>query len=606
MNNNNHFNTNNWIGTTHLDFFKNSSNALSNYTSNTSNILENHILINSNINYLFTSNSSNSNIFFTSNTSNLIIEKYDELIKEEIQEISFPLPATLKHTYIYNKNNGGEIRFQNKSYITDTTGFPPGTPNYKVKVDIDGKLKLFWVYDPLVSLIYLGGWHEPISEIAGLVADSVNQGGLITGLEGQIVINKRFTDSELTLIWAYIEGVQAGIITPGQTTITPAENARDMLTWGTPEIPATPSTPLIPASPIQNANAISTFNQRIQQLSAAREVVRTSTIVRISDALYQYVVQNPLTSFVLGTGFTSAGIAYAILQGIEYNRYYTGVIEGVIDQNSNLSAGVRLSLHNINQSNIIASNLIDYCSNTYNFGISQGFTNSNIIATQYLNSINTNEIKMNNLNFSNIFVASNVLDTTSNTLSNLTFNSSNDNSNYTSNSSNINFNYASNLIFNSSNNLISNYANNIRLILPNTNFIFDGTNNIFKYDLDISKYVPFKLIQQSATLFIKTRIFRITTFLSTDFNLLQNTNLNNLTGNPICYPETLLIYMSNDKNISGIHTADDNICNGLIYGKQNANNYAGYWNIVPTNFNYLRFITGVGYDLNLIIEPLLF
>ena len=53
--------------------------------------------------------------------------------------------------------------------------------------------------------------------------------------------------------------------------------------------------------------------------------------------------------------------------------------------------------------------------------------------------------------------------------------------------------------------------------------------------------------------------------------------------------------MSNDKNISGIHTADDNICNGLIYGKQNPNIYAGYWNIVPTNFNYLRFITGIGF-----------
>ena len=152
----------------------------------------------------------------------------------------------------------------------------------------------------------------------------------------------------------------------------------------------------------------------------------------------------------------------------------------------------------------------------------------------------------------------------------------------------------------------SNYANNIRLKLPNTNFTYDSSAGIYVYDLNISLYVPFKLIQQSSTLFIKTRIFRITTFLSTDFNNLQNTNLNNLTGSPICFPETLLIYMSNDKNTSGIHTADDNICNGLIYGKQNPNIYSGYWNIIPTNFNYIRFITGVGFDMNVIIEPILF
>jgi hypothetical protein len=152
----------------------------------------------------------------------------------------------------------------------------------------------------------------------------------------------------------------------------------------------------------------------------------------------------------------------------------------------------------------------------------------------------------------------------------------------------------------------SNSANNIRLKLPNTNFTYDSSTGIYVYDLNISLYVPFKLIQQSSTLFIKTRIFRITTFLSTDFNNLQNTNLNNLTGSPICFPETLLIYMSNDRNISGIHTADDNYCNGLVYGKQNPNIYSGYWNIVPTNFNYIRFITGVGFDMNVIIEPILF
>ena len=153
---------------------------------------------------------------------------------------------------------------------------------------------------------------------------------------------------------------------------------------------------------------------------------------------------------------------------------------------------------------------------------------------------------------------------------------------------------------------MNNYTKTIIVNLPENKFVYDAPNSVYTYDLDISKYVPFKLIKQSSTLFIKTRIFRITSFLSTDFSKLQFTNLNNLLGSPICYPETLLIYMSNDKNIGGTHTADDNICNGLIYGKQNPDKFAGYWNIIETNFNYIRFITGVGFETTLIIEPILF
>jgi hypothetical protein len=549
MNNNNHFNTNNWIGTTHLDFFKNSSNALSNYTYNTSNILENDILINSNINYLYTSNSSNSNIIYTSNISNIILDRYDKLIKEEEEQILLPQPTTLKHTYIYNENEGGQIRFQNQAYITDVLGFPPGTPNYKVKIDIDGKLKLYWVYNPLISLIYFQGWHEPLSEIAGLTADSVNQGGLITALQGEVVIIKKYTDSELSLIWAYIEGIQEGIITPGQTTITPAENARDMLNWGSPEIPETETTPLIPASPIQNANALSTFQERIQGLQNVREIIRDSAIIRITDQVISYITQNPITSFFLGTGFTTLGIAYSILQGIEYNRYYNGVIENVIQNNSNLSAGVRLSLHNLNQSNIIASNLIDFCSNTYYLGINQGFINSNIITQQYINSINTNQItlnnksitsfslsnidnfvqtqygtyyditngtlainstptledffrvggqttiqgqlicegkiKENNLYLSNVYTSSNVLSNTSNTIFNNYSNLNLTTSNNLANYTSNNSNYFSNLNLTTSNNL-ANYTSNNSNYFSNLNLT--TSNNLFNYSSNLNFY----------------------------------------------------------------------------------------------------------------------
>jgi hypothetical protein len=582
MNNNNLYNVNSWIGTTHQDFFNNSSNNLYFYTSNSSNILSNQIIITSNIlenDILITSNILE--ISSSNKTSNL---KYNinRLINEEIEHISLPIPYNLKHTYIYNSNLAGEIRFWCKSTTDFPVFIPLGVPDYRVKIDVDGKLKVYYTFDPSINLTFGNGWVDVANSIVALNASDANIGVSLAGLGASIASNYAYFEQKIENLLFGLKGL--GIL-----------NDNDIK--GLLERFSKFKYETFPT----NASVASIF-QDIKQffrtgLNQYLERSVNNILIRIT--------QNPAASFFLGLGGLAFAGATGAIQNMQYLEIISTILNSNITSNSNISPQRRIDILSSNTDEYISTTM-DYCSNMYNFSLAQGFTNSNIITTQYLNSINTNEIKMNNLNFSNIFVASNVLDTTSNTLSNLTSNSSNNNFNFTSNSSNINFNYTSNLIFNSSNNLISNYANNIRLKLPNTNFMFDGTNNIFLYDLDISKYVPFKLIQQSATLFIKTRIFRITTFLSTDFNVLQNTNLNNLTGNAICYPETLLIYMSNDKNIYGIHTADDTICNGLIYGKQNPNIYAGYWNIVPTNFNYLRFITGVGFDTNVIIEPILF
>jgi hypothetical protein len=61
-----------------------------------------------------------------------------------------------------------------------------GTPDYKVKIDIDGKLKLYWVYDPVINATWFSGWNDPRSMIIGLIADSVNQGVLSGGLQAEI------------------------------------------------------------------------------------------------------------------------------------------------------------------------------------------------------------------------------------------------------------------------------------------------------------------------------------------------------------------------------------------------------------------------------------
>jgi hypothetical protein len=537
------------------DYIDYTSNNNYSYTSNSSNILDNKIII--------TSNYLNSNIIS-------IDDKYKVLIKEETEGI-------LKHTYITNSNIQGQIKF--------ITRFNSNDYRYKTRIRENGEIE---VYYPEFNILYptvFVGWYSVMNSIRDAYNYQVVAGELIGGVMFSIndIYQKYYGLVAST-------GASLSSITAGQLTKEAFANITIQASRAVNYNKYNNVQAILGITGLGAAAFVYSFLNGVRydnitnnllsnlsnlDLNVYSNITQTEKDTALSNLINDansniIETNNNLSNLVLFNGFTNSNtITQQYLNSININE---------------------LKLNQTNISNIfVASNVLS------NINLNQGFTNSNIITTQYLNSINTNEIKMNNLNFSNIFVASNVLDNTYNTLSNLT-----------SNSSNFNFNYASNLSFNSSNNLINNYSKNIRLILPNTNFIFDATNNIFKYDLDISKYVPFKLIQQSATLFIKTRIFRITTFLSTDFNLLQNTNLNNLTGNPICYPETLLIYMSNDKNISGIHTADDTICNGLIYGKQNPNIYAGYWNIVPTNFNYLRFITGIGFDMNLIIEPILF
>ncbi len=62
-----------------------------------------------------------------------------------------------------------------------------------------------------------------------------------------------------------------------------------------------------------------------------------------------------------------------------------------------------------------------------------------------------------------------------------------------------------------------------------------------------------------------------------------------------------MINLVNSQNI-----AAENYCNGVVYGRQNMNINSGYWNIVTENFDYIRFITGVGFTTHIMLQPILF
>jgi len=105
---------------------------------------------NSNLNLLQT----NYNI-----TSNYIDSNVKPLINTEIIPATIISPA-ITNTYIYNSNVLGEIRFWVKSTSDFVIQFPVGVPDYRVKIDIDGKLKLYYTYDPIINLTWGNGWID--------------------------------------------------------------------------------------------------------------------------------------------------------------------------------------------------------------------------------------------------------------------------------------------------------------------------------------------------------------------------------------------------------------------------------------------------------------
>jgi len=199
-----------------------------------------------------------------------------------------------------------------------------------------------------------------------------------------------------------------------------------------------------------------------------------------------------ISSFALGMALyiNNNYVSTNLLNQITSNLDYTN------EERSNLSNAIILDQY---------SNCLKISSNSCNLNILNGFINSNIITTQYINSINTNEIKMNNLNFSNIFVTSNVLNTTSNILSNYTFNSSNNLINNIIFNSNINFNYT----FDSSN-ILNNKINN------NSNVItYNNSNLLFNTNYTVERPYPPKLYNSSTSQSVVTYLNQNPTYYET-------------------------------------------------------------------------------------------
>jgi len=381
MNNNNLYNTNNFIGITHNDYFKTASNALakainslelnsSNYTSNVSNIL------NTNINNV-KNNSSN----YIQNTSNFILTRYDPMIETKSEDILLPIQATLKHTYISNSNIAGEIRFWCKSTSEYPVVIPLGVPDYRVKVDVDGKLKVYYTYDPLINATFGNGWVDVGNSIAGLNAADANIGAAIGALEIQTTNNFTFLQQEIEVLIIQLnaedvidEAQQASLEYSLQTFRTEFFND------------------------ITNTNVSSLLN-------IPRNVFNTGTTAyaaRCVAAIAFKITQNPIVISFLGIGGIAFAAAFAAGQNLAFGNYYLNQLsKEFTNSNINTSAPRKLEVLQLIEDTKI-DNFMDYCKNVSNMTIAQGFINTYNTNQQYISSLKSDTLDLNTGNITNI------------------------------------------------------------------------------------------------------------------------------------------------------------------------------------------------------------
>jgi hypothetical protein len=406
MNNNNLYNTNNFIGITHNDYFKISSNALakeiylqasncSNYSSNISNVLD---LRSSN----FTSNYANIIEYNSSNytkiTSNIIQTNINKLIKEETEHRLLPVPVDLQHTYIYNSNVLGEIRFWCKSTADFPVVIPVDVPDYRVKIDVDGKLKVYYTYNPFISITISNGWVDVATSIVSLTASDINIGISIAGLEAQIQNN--FVTVQEQFASLFLNLYEDGVLNDGM---------RNRLEQDAASIVASSSVTTTTGTLEQLYTYVSSFyrTQRISRLSQAVNLIN----LRIS--------QNATAAFFLGVGGVALGFIYSIAQAQSHNDLISTVLDAKISSNSILSTEQKRVLYSSNTLSI-TSNYIDQLEYTSNITAIQGFINtynknnqviSNLTTSNfYTDSININSGNINGININSLITSGNIIE----------------------------------------------------------------------------------------------------------------------------------------------------------------------------------------------------
>ncbi len=348
--NNNIINPNNFIGITHIDNIKLTSNILeqhilagdirsSNYTSNASNILNNAI-INLNFNCSnYASNISNILNINSSNYTDALRHDVNKWINEETEPTIIP-SVNLTHTYIYSSNLLGEIRFSTKGtpqYISNEN------KKYIIRIKENGAFELYYQYSLLYPTV-LGGWYNIMDSIRDAYAYQATN----TGLVGQI-------QYELNKINSYIIALESGL----------------------------------------------------GALATNVELLNGTTVEDIESIISDAVSLNLGSVFnnasILGiSGLGILAIITGTLSNILYNQFLTGQIKELEKMNNqNITEAQKASyIEQIKQKAI--ENLNEFNINLRSLNDANGYINSNITDLQYISHLKCDNLYLNNGNISNI------------------------------------------------------------------------------------------------------------------------------------------------------------------------------------------------------------
>jgi len=356
MNNNNITNNNlSWIGSTHID----NNKITSNFILTTSNILETHssnfTLATSNI---LQSNSSNFTNALRYDVNKWINEKTDELIPN----------LNVINTYISNSNIGGYINFWTKD-----------SQKLYTRINQNGKLQIYHDYDigrPNLNT----KWYEVEDILMDYLFNIViiNAGAIATGVKFDTI------DGQLQTHTAQILTLFDGIVLIN-IELTKHEELIDYLFTELDFSRYTYFNGLPDTTTIVNA-----MRQNIQSVS------------RINS-----YVQNLISSGVL-IGLIGGAIGLIISNEKENERLHQ-LYNKINDPKSEIrflnTTDKNNLINEVNQA--FSNNAFSYNSNLCNLGMLNGFINSNMTTAQTIPNISTNSITYNGVEISNGFLKKN-------------------------------------------------------------------------------------------------------------------------------------------------------------------------------------------------------
>jgi hypothetical protein len=289
----------------------------------------------------YTSNILDTKIDYTSNILNTKIDYTSNILDTKYSKlINEKITDNIINTYIYSSNTLGEIRFVTK-----------GTPihalnnnnNYIIKIKENGRLAIYYNFDFAFPTV-LGGWYDIMDGVRDAYAYQATN-GIITG---DILIAINNINSQLL-------GIESAL----GTLATNVE--------------------LLNGTTVEGLEAI------------------------ITDAVaggYGDIFNN---TAILGiSGFTVVGLVSTITGGIMYEQYITAQLKELLQlNNSNVTQTQKDGF--IQQLKTAAiDNLYRINSNLRNLNTENGFVNSNISSTQFINNLKVNTLDVNNGNITNI------------------------------------------------------------------------------------------------------------------------------------------------------------------------------------------------------------